>query len=42
MLNFWGPLNPFNALNPSGGTLEVPVTNCKNEVLKLISKLSNT
>ena len=27
MLNFFGPLLPFKALNPSKGTLEVPVTN---------------
>lgn len=33
ILNFYGPCIPLNALNPSRGILEVPVTNCKKAAI---------
>lgn len=37
--NFWIPFIPSNAANPCSGTLDVPVTNCKNLARSAWSKL---
>ena len=34
------PVMPCRALKPSRGTLELPVTNCRNEAYSYLSKLS--
>ena len=39
ILNLFIPPIPCNALNPSRGTFEHPVTNCKNSALSSLSKL---
>ena len=40
--NFCGPEIPLKALNPSSGTFEVPVTNCKKLALCVWSMSSRT
>ena len=39
MVNLLGPLLPLSALKPSKGTLDVPVTNCKETIQKQLSLL---
>ena len=42
MVNSFGPLLPFRALNPSNGILDVPVTNCTSNMVTMVTRLVNT
>lgn len=41
MLNFWIPRIPCNSLKPASGTLELPVTNCRNAAFSLRVRANN-
>ena len=42
MVNSFGPLLPFRALNPSNGILDVPVTNCTSNTITTVTRLVKT
>ena len=42
MVKSFGPLLPFRALNPSNGILDVPVTNCTDNTVTMVTRVINT
>ena len=42
MVNSLGPLLPLRALKPSNGMLEVPVTNCTDNRVTMVTRLMGT